>query len=392
MASSPPPLKKPRTGSGVADTEAEKPKKEEEKEKGTEESNLPSAEDCGAARSTLARVLDVRDVEAGASASAAATSWLRFSALVDWRGLRTGDRLCELPPKGAQLLVVFRGGESDADAGKAEESSAPAHGSGGSGGSGTAVPPEFWATQPEDAVVDFLVAHGYAVLDSLDERQTDGADSGAELWEQFDKKWKCGGVLSAPPDTRVLWRPNPYLEAALPVLEGALGAESAAQKNALDVACGSGRDGVYLAMQGWTVVGSDVNKLLLAIADRLAERSGCAERFATHKIDLENDREALDEFRREHAGRYELVHVARYLHRELFPVLRELVRPGGTVFYHTFMSGVEAFGKPRRPRFILQPGELKTLFSGWTVLDYQETTLSDGRPVQLIAAQKPGGE
>jgi tellurite methyltransferase len=53
------------------------------------------------------------------------------------------------------------------------------------------------------------------------------------------------------------------------------------------------------------------------------------------------------------------------------------------------MKGVEAFGKPRRPRFILQPDELKNVFHTFRVVEYREATIEDGRPVQLLVAQKP---
>lgn len=64
------------------------------------------------------------------------------------------------------------------------------------------------------------------------------------------------------------------------------------------------------------------------------------------------------------------------------------INPGGFVVYHTFMKGVEKFGKPRRPRFILEPDELKHVFEDFTVIEYKETTIEDGRPVEVIIAQK----
>lgn len=57
--------------------------------------------------------------------------------------------------------------------------------------------------------------------------------------------------------------------------------------------------------------------------------------------------------------------------------------------YHTFMKGVEAFGRPKKPRFILEPGELKKLFQGLKVITYKETAIEDGRPCQFIVVQKP---
>ena len=42
--------------------------------------------------------------------------------------------------------------------------------------------------------------------------------------------------------------------------------------------------------------------------------------------------------------------------------------------------------KPRRPRFILEPNELKEVFSEFQLVDYREANIEDGRPVQLIVA------
>lgn len=65
------------------------------------------------------------------------------------------------------------------------------------------------------------------------------------------------------------------------------------------------------------------------------------------------------------------------------------LNPGGVIVYHTFTKGVEAFGKPKRPKFILQPGELKDLLPGFNVIEHRESVIEDGRPVQFIVAQKP---
>jgi hypothetical protein len=53
--------------------------------------------------------------------------------------------------------------------------------------------------------------------------------------------------------------------------------------------------------------------------------------------------------------------------------------------YHTFMKGCF---KPRRPRFILEPDELRQVFADFKVVEYREAKIEDGRPVQFIIAQK----
>jgi len=84
---------------------------------------------------------------------------------------------------------------------------------------------------------------------------------------------------------------------------------------------------------------------------------------------------------------YNLVHVARYLHRPLMPVLRNLIQPGGFVVYHTFM--VPSMGKPKRLRFLLNPRELLEIFAGFEIVVFRESKFPDGRPAQYLCARKP---
>jgi len=69
------------------------------------------------------------------------------------------------------------------------------------------------------------------------------------------------------------------------------------------------------------------------------------------------------------------------------PVLRDIIKPGGFVVYHTFM--VPSLGKPRRPRFLLNYGELAQVFSDFEVMTYREGKFPDGRPAQYLCARKP---
>ncbi len=69
------------------------------------------------------------------------------------------------------------------------------------------------------------------------------------------------------------------------------------------------------------------------------------------------------------------------------PVLKSIIKPGGFILYHTFM--VPSIGKPRRPRFLLNQGELLEIFSGFHVVFFKEGKYSDGRPAQFLCAQKP---
>lgn len=55
---------------------------------------------------------------------------------------------------------------------------------------------------------------------------------------------------------------------------------------------------------------------------------------------------------------FDAVVVTNYLWRSIFDDLVGAVRHDGVLIYETFAEGNERYGKPRRPEFLLQPGEL----------------------------------
>jgi hypothetical protein len=78
-----------------------------------------------------------------------------------------------------------------------------------------------------------------------------------------------------------------------------------------------------------------------------------------------------------------------YLHRPLFPALVAAVAPGGVLIYETFTQGHERLGRPRRPEFLLEPGELPAAVAGQLKVRAHEEVLVE-RPdpalVQRLAA------
>ena len=111
----------------------------------------------------------------------------------------------------------------------------------------------------------------------------------------------------------------------------------------LDVACGAGRHVRWLAAAGHRVTAIDRE------TDLLAPLQGIAETLAA---DLEGAPWPLP-------GRlFDLVLVTHYLWRPLVPALRAAVAPGGLLVVETFGLGQAALGRPRRPEFLLRPGEL----------------------------------
>lgn len=145
----------------------------------------------------------------------------------------------------------------------------------------------------------------------------------------------------------------------------------------LDVACGSGRHLRWLAANGHTMTGVDRDATALAALPGLGELV-CA--------DIENSPWPLP------GRQFGAVVVTNYLWRPLWPQILDSVAPGGVLLYETFGQGNEAFGKPSRPDFLLAPGELLEVCTGWQVVAYECGQLRQpDRVVQRIAAIRPAG-
>ncbi len=152
-----------------------------------------------------------------------------------------------------------------------------------------------------------------------------------------------------------------------------------AGRQVLDLACGQGRHARYLQALGLQVTGVDRDGAALQ-----SLQSDTAGEWL--QADIENGAWPLE-------GRlFDAVVVTNYLWRPLWPRILASVAPGGLLLYETFEQGNEAYGKPSRPDFLLQPGELLQVCAGWSVIAYEAGLLrSPERVVQRIAARRPHG-
>lgn len=181
----------------------------------------------------------------------------------------------------------------------------------------------------------------------------------------WNQKWRERGAEELIPD--------PWLERALPLLPAG---------RALDLACGRGRNALYLATQGFAVTAVDASAEGLALLDQEARRRGLA--LTLRQQDLEAEPQLP-------LAAYEVVIDFFYLQRSLFPSLKAALVPGGVVVMRTFSSAGGFPGGPRRKEFILQPGELLEQFSGWEILLHEEGLESSRKGGGLvgIVARKP---
>jgi SAM-dependent methyltransferase len=147
-----------------------------------------------------------------------------------------------------------------------------------------------------------------------------------------------------------------------------------------DIACGGGRHGRLFLERGSPVTFVDID--ISGVAD-LTRKPGAE----VVEADLEGGAGWPLEGR-SFAG----VVVTSYLWRPILPKIIGLVAPGGLLVYETFARGNEAYGRPRNPDFLLEPGELFEAVRGrLAVLAYEQRHVTGPKPavVQHIAAHRP---
>jgi SAM-dependent methyltransferase len=84
---------------------------------------------------------------------------------------------------------------------------------------------------------------------------------------------------------------------------------------------------------------------------------------------------------------FDAVVVTNYLWRPLWPALLQALAPGGVLICETFALGQQRYGKPSRPDFLLQPGELLQVCAGLRVVAYEDGLEAEpARCLQRIAA------
>ena len=135
--------------------------------------------------------------------------------------------------------------------------------------------------------------------------------------------------------------------------------------NALDLACGTGRNSLFLAENGWKVTAVDNSAVGVEIARKRAEEKELNIEFIN--ADLEKSEFAIE------PNAYDLICDFYYLQRDLFAKMKDGVRPGGII-----ISTIHIHGDGEEPgRFDLREGELREFFSDMEILHYHETAAAD---------------
>ena len=179
--------------------------------------------------------------------------------------------------------------------------------------------------------------------------------------------------------------PAALLEQLLPMLP---------RGRALDLATGAGRNAVFLAANGYCVIGVDSSQVALERAEALARERGVAVHslgslgrdFSPKQPGLwlfEADLERLSL----PGGQFKLIVCFNYLQRSLLPAIERTLRAGGLLIYETYTLDQLAFPHgPRNPDYLLRPGELREAFPALETLFYRE--FCTGKGMASLVARK----
>ncbi len=150
----------------------------------------------------------------------------------------------------------------------------------------------------------------------------------------------------------------------------------------LDIACGDGRNSLYLAQNGFVVDAIDISIAALKLVQRGAMDRG------THVNLILAD---LDNYVVPQAT-YDLITCSFYLNRELIPSIKNGVKPGGFVIYEQHYVPYGTGLDDGNIGFKLRAGELPVLFQDMEIKFFSEGNLQeldDEASIARLVARRP---
>ncbi len=116
---------------------------------------------------------------------------------------------------------------------------------------------------------------------------------------------------------------------------------------ALDIACGTGRNAKFLALQGFYVDALDISPVALDSLNDIPN-------IITQEVDFDTYQLKEDS--------YDLIVCTYYLNRSLFPQIEKALKDDGLFIFETFMHHPDNTKVPSNRSFLLEDGELEITF------------------------------
>lgn len=169
--------------------------------------------------------------------------------------------------------------------------------------------------------------------------------------------------------------PNELLERWLPSLPVG---------RALDIACGAGRNALFLAAAGFGVDALDIASAGLERAAATARARGLEINWMEHDLDS-----GLPD-----GGPWDVIVMFRYVNMPLLASLKDRLRPGGYLLVEEHLQTDADVIGPQGTRFRVEPGALAAAAGDLQICEYDESVIADpdGRAAALarLVARRVG--
>lgn len=135
---------------------------------------------------------------------------------------------------------------------------------------------------------------------------------------------------------------------------------------ALDLACGSGRNSLFLAEKGYKVTAIDISPAAI----KMAQEQALQKRLKINWIVADLDKYVI-------RGKYDVILSFFYVNKKMVSDITKSLNAGGILIFQSHMVPPVPSEEPHKDRFRFKPGELRLLFKGLKVLDYEEGQLEE---------------
>jgi len=134
------------------------------------------------------------------------------------------------------------------------------------------------------------------------------------------------------------------------------------QGDALDIACGRGGNALFLAGLGFKTLAWDLSPIAIEKLNRIA--AGLELNLMAEAKDVQ-----MAVFPQQC---FDIIAVSRFLDRTINHLIVSALKPGGLLFYQTFLKAKDPNIGPSNPDFLLAENELLSMFSELKLLVYYE--------------------
>jgi len=139
---------------------------------------------------------------------------------------------------------------------------------------------------------------------------------------------------------------------------------------ALDIACGLGRNSIFLASKGFLVDAVDISDIAL-------KKLKGYKNINTIEADLDSY-EIKKDF-------YDLIICVNFLNRELFKQIKNGLKKDGLLIYETF---IEDHKNSMNKKYLLKSNELLKSFLDLNIIYYEEKRVSDNKDLKAFLVAK----